>query len=143
MNRAQDRFDGSQNTIPKVTVHRHRPDMERLADEVGERAIRLLKQTPPRCVFLNPIATVICEAPTAEFFREVRRQQASWCRRSSSTFPRQIRRRPSRWVSGGEFLRDKFGRFLDRALCFTGALFINGRFVPPHAWPEEDKQHSP
>jgi hypothetical protein len=27
-------------------------------------------------------------------------------------------------------------RFMDRAFCFTGILFVGGRLVPPHEWPK-------
>ena len=40
------------------------------------------------------------------------------------------------WKSGGgEWLKNKYDRYLDRALCFTGILYIDGQLILPHNWP--------
>lgn len=120
----------------KVTVHRHLIDMHTLADDVGKRVVATLEQNPMGCVYFNPVVTVSCPSPLPEFFRIVRNEQARWCRQASKTFPRKVRRRPSRWASGGEWISHKHARYLDRALCFTGILFIDGQVAPPHSWPK-------
>ena len=120
----------------RIKIQHHAYDMHNLAEDVAARITATLIGRPQGCVYFTPITTVSCQMPTAAFFRQVRREQARWCRQSSSTFPRKIRRRSSNWVSGGEWIGDKFARYLDRALCFTGILFIDGTFIQPHLWPE-------
>lgn len=119
-----------------VCVKRHKRNMENLAEEVGERVVATLQQHPTGSFYFNPIVTVSHPEPTEEFFRIVRREQSRWCRQAASTFPRRLRRRQSNWVSGGEWIKNKDDRYLDRALCFTGILYINGKMVRPHEWPE-------
>jgi len=75
-------------------------------------------------------------SPLPKFFQIVRSEQASWCRQASQTFPRQVRRRSSRWVSGGQWISNKHARCLDRTMCFTGVLFIDGKLIPSHSWPK-------
>ena len=117
-----------------VNVHPHLIDMHTMSDDVGRRVVITLKQRPAGCVYFNPAVTVTCPEPTTEFFRIVKKEQARWCRQASKTFPRNARRSPSRWVSGGEWISNKYARYLDRTLCFTGILFIDGQFVPPPKW---------
>ena len=123
-------------TESKVQVHRHLIDMHTLADDVGKRVVATLEQNPTGCVYFNPAVTVSCPSPRPEFFRVVRNEQARWCRQAGKTFPRNVRRRSSRWVSGGEWISHKHSRYLDRSLCFIGVLFIDGKLIPPHSWPE-------
>lgn len=120
----------------KVKVHRHLIDMHTLADDIGKRVVATLEQNPMGCVYFNPVVTVSCPSPLPDFFRIVRNQQARWCRQASKTFSRKVRRRTSRWVSGGEWISNKHARYLDRSLCFIGALFIDGKLIPPHSWPK-------
>ena len=120
----------------KVRIQRHHPDMHSLAEDVWDRIAATVNRAPLGCHYFNPAVTVSCPRPSPEFFRIVRREQAKWCRQTNTTFPRRARRRASNWVSGGEVIRHKFGRYLDRALCFTGLLIIDGRLVPHHKWPK-------
>ena len=117
-----------------VKVERHLIDMHTLAEDVFQRVVTTLKHHPAGCLYFNPAVTVACPRPTTEFIRVVRNEQARWCRQASRTFPRKVRRSPSRWASGGEWISNKYARYLDRALCFTGILFIDGQFVPPPKW---------
>ena len=117
-----------------VKVQRHIIDMHTISDDVGRRVVTTLKHCPAGCVYFNPAVTVACPQPTTEFFCVVNKEQARWCRQASQTFPRNARRSPSRWASGGEWISNKYARYLDRALCFTGILFIDGQFVPPPKW---------
>lgn len=121
-------------TTEKVRIHRHQPDMHTLADDVGNRIKATLEVNPTGCHYFNPAVTVFCAEPVPVFFRTVRREQSDWCRRTNGTFLRRARRRASSWVSGGEWISHKFRRYLDRALCFTGILFIDGELVLPHKW---------
>ena len=127
-----DADDGEAET--KVTVHRHITDMHTLAEDVGQRIISTLQQNPTGCHYFNPAVTVTCSSPLPRFFQVVKKEQARWCRQASKTFPRTIRRSPSRWVGAGEWISDNYARYLDRALCFTGLLAISGQFIPPHQW---------
>ena len=121
-------------SIAKVRILRHQPDMHTLAEDVGNRIVAKLKQNPAGCHYFNPAVTVSCPRTSADFFRIVKREQSKWCRRTNSTFSRKATRRAATWVSGGEWITDKFGRYLDRAMCFTGIVFINGQLVPHHHW---------
>lgn len=117
-----------------VEVTRHKYDMENLRQPVEKRLLEHLNREPKGCFYINPVATVWCPEASLSFFEAVRREQARWCRQSSSTFSSQIRRRASKWISDGTVIRDKFARFLDRALCFTGLLIQDGRIVPASEW---------
>ena len=122
-----------------VKIQRHASDMHSLAEDVGQRIVTILKQHPTGCFFFNPAITISCLQPTEEFFRAIRKEQARWCRQAGNTFPRKIRRSSSKWVSGGEWISNKFARYLDRALCFMGILFHNGKFIPTHEWPKSGR----
>jgi hypothetical protein len=117
-----------------VMVERHQPNLEDPGPEVEDR-IMLLPQPFPNCLYLNPIVTVTCDEATPEFFRTVRKQQGLWCCRCKTTYPRKARRSVKDWVnSSGAPRREE--RYLDRALCFIGLLFLNGSLIPPHKWPD-------
>ncbi len=117
-----------------VTIQRHPIDMHVLTEDVGHRVVATLNRNPAGCFYFNPAVTVSCSIPTADFFCILRKEQAKWCRQASKTFPRNVRRTASKWVGGGEWINHKYARFLDRALCFTGILFIDGQLIPSHAW---------
>ena len=119
---------------PGPVVRRHDPDIENLLDQVTSRVTDILKNEQPRYAFMNPIATVICSEPTKQFFRTVRKRQSEWCQRSRTTFGRRSTRRTKNWVMP-EGSSSKHVRFLQRSLCFTGILFVDGIIVPPHEWP--------
>lgn len=129
-------IDADQNEAETIiTVHHHATDMSTLAEDVGNHVIESLKQNPVGCIYFNPAVTVSCPSPLPEFFHVIRKERGRWCRQASKTFSQRVRRRNSNWVGGGEWITDKYRRYLDRALCFTGILFINGALVPSHAWP--------
>ncbi len=128
---------------PEVTVRRCRPDMAELGDEAAGRIATVLQENPAGCVYFNLAATVSWPTPSADFFGTVRKEQAHWCRQAGRTFPRSVRRRAIKWVGEGEWIGHKFARYLDRAVCFTRALFIGGRFVPPHRWPNAVTSSAP
>lgn len=121
---------------PKISIQRHSVDWESLADDVGVRVTRSLRDNPTGCLYLNPAVTVSSPDPSREFFRVVRKEQSRWCRRSSSAFSKEACRSSRSWSSGGVWFGNKFARYLDRALCFTGILFIGGRLIQPHNWPK-------
>lgn len=129
-------MDADDEIETKVKVARHVIDMHTLADDVGKRVVATLERDPTGCVYFNPAVTVSCPTFLPEFSRIVRNEQSRWCRQASKTFPRSVRRHSSRWVSDGEWMSNKFARYLDRALCFTGALFIDGNLIPAHSWPK-------
>lgn len=119
----------------KVSVQRSPVDFQNLSEAVGQRITATLERSPRGCHYFNPAVTVSCPEPTPEFFAMLRKEQARWCRQAGKTFPRKVRRSPARWISGGHWVSDKHARYLDRALCFTGALFIEGQFIASHRWP--------
>ncbi len=121
---------------PKVMIHRHPTDMHTLADDVGQRISSILQQNPTGCHYFNPAVTVSCSSPLPKFFQFVRSEQARWCRQASTSFSRQARRRVKDWVSH-ERMNNMYARYLDRALCFTGILFIDGKQIPSHSWPKQ------
>ena len=118
-----------------VRIDRHHPDWNALAEDVVGRIEASLQQGATGCRYFNPAVTVACPLPSQEFFRIVCEERARWCRRAGNTIPQKNRRSTSNWISGGQWISDKFARYLDRALCFTGILFIDGKFIPPHSWP--------
>jgi|GEM_PF-2741358 hypothetical protein len=124
----------------KITIQRYHPDMHTLTEDVVKRIGAFAEQRSTGCVFFNPAVTVFCPNPTGAFFKVIRNEQARWCRQAGSTFPRSIRRRASRWVAGGEWLNEKFARYLDRSLAFTGILFVDGVMVPPNRWPKAEPE---
>jgi hypothetical protein len=129
-------LDDDQPLGREVLVTHYRPDFETLAEEVGNRAVKELSRNAAGCLYLNPLVTIRCRIPDQAFFKAVRRFQAQWCRRTKHTFPRRARRKVADWVGGGEVQSTRYGRFLDRSLCFTGVLFIDGRIIAPHDWPD-------
>ena len=120
---------------PTVRVRRHQPDIENLGKQVAARLGQILEREHPRCLFVNPIVTITCDKPTEEFFSIVRKRQAEWCKRSRTTFGRRASRKVRNWANANGPLK-KRARFFDRALCFTGVLFVDGDLIPPHAWGE-------
>lgn len=127
---------------PKVRVNHHPVDWNTLAESVAERIYAFLNQGAKGCRYFNPAATVSCPSPTPEFFRLIRRVQSGWCRRAGGTIPRSARRSSSRWVSSDTGINSKHDLHLDRALCFTGVLFIDGKLVLPHNWPKSEEPNS-
>lgn len=130
-------------TEPLVQIGRYPIDMQNLADDVGRRVVATLERAPVGCLYFNPAITVACSTPTEKFFEAVRREQARWCRQAARTFPRAVRRRVSRWFDCGESKNNKFTRYLDRGLCFTGILFIDGVIMPSHVWPKPNAAKTP
>lgn len=119
----------SERTRPKVIVRRHPVDWNDPAQATVERAMSIVRRNPDQAIYLNPAVTVTCPEPTAEFFKEVHKRQAEWCRRASRTIPPRMRRRVSQWVGGGHHFSSKAERYFHRAFCYTGILFINGQIV--------------
>lgn len=119
---------------PEVHIDRHPVDWNTLADDVAERINMVLKRDATGCRYFNPAVTVTCLQPSPEFLQIIRKEQARWCRQAGKTISRSNRRSPSRWTSGGEWISDKHARFLDRALSFTGVLFIDGQLLSTHEW---------
>jgi len=128
---------------PKVQVTHYRPDFHTLSQDVGGRAVGELSRVRSGCIYLNPIVTIRCSCPHEAFFEKVWRFQAQWCRRAKTAFSERGRRNVAEWVGGGEVLTTKYGKFLDRSLCFTGILFIDGKVVAPHDWPCPRKKFRP
>jgi len=119
---------------PPVSVQRHQPDMEDPGAEVWKRIESFTGQTPT-CLYVNPIGTVSCDEPIPEFFRAAREFQATWCQRYKSLFGRRALRSAKDWVTWKGY-QTREARYWDRAACFTGILFINDQFIPPHRWPD-------
>lgn len=128
-------LDIDNEPTPKVTVLRHPVDFHNLADDVAERITATIVKTPIGCHYFNPAVTISCPEASPVFFAVIKKEQARWCRHAGKTILRKNRRSSSRWVSGGEWMGNKLARYFDRALCFTGILFIDGKFIPPHSWP--------
>jgi hypothetical protein len=117
-----------------IRIHRHTPNMAYLAEEVERRIIARLGHNPAGCVYFNPAVTISCSQPNPEFLQIVKKEQARWCRQASKTFKNHARRRVSSWISPA-VVNGERDQFHDRALCFTGILFINGKMIPHHNWP--------
>ena len=140
--------DHLEDANPNVVVRRHPVDWNDPAEGTQERALAVLSRQQILCVYFNPAFTVTCPEPTPEFFREVRKRQAEWCRRADqSPLSRWARRRVSRWGSGRHKFTSKSERYFHRAFCFTGVMFINGQLIHPNQWKrfENDRltTHSP
>lgn len=117
----------------RVTVQHRRVDYENMPDEVAKRIVSILRADTSGCHYVNPAVTVSCRTPSQAFMQTVRKQQAAWCRRFSRMFPELSRRSVKDWASH-EYLTNRKARYLDRALTFTGILFIDGRIIPPNQW---------
>ncbi len=126
--------DQCEQTRPKVIVCRHPVDWNDPVQPTVERALAIVRENPDQAVYLNPAVTVTCPEPTTDFFREVRKRQAEWCRTASKTIPPRVRRRASQWVGGGDPFSSKAERYFHRAFCYTGILFINGLIIHPSKW---------
>lgn len=115
----------------RVRVRRYYADYDDLDLQVRHRLAT--RPVPwPSYLYANPIFLVTCDAPTKKFFSVVRKRQAQWARQSRSTFGFG-RRKLKLWASANGVL-PKRERFFERARCFTGVLYINGKFVAPHLW---------
>jgi len=123
-----------QDGQPPVSVQRHQPDLEDPGAEVWKRIESFAGQAPP-CLYVNPIGTISCDEPIPEFFRAAREFQAKWCKRYQALFGRRVLRSVSNWVTWKGY-QSHDTRYWDRAACFTGILFINDTFIPPHQWPD-------
>lgn len=130
----------SEQEQPKVTVRRYPVDWNLEPGATLKRANTILADEPHQSVYLNPAFTVACPEPTPEFFQEVRKRQAEWCRRAGHWLPARVRRRVSNWVGDGEPLRTKAERYFHRALCYTGVLFVDGNFIYPSKWQRVEQQ---
>lgn len=124
----------SEQERPKVTVRRYPVDWNLEPGATVKRANAILADQPHQSVYLNPAFTVACPEPTPEFFQEVRKRQAEWCRRAGHWLPARVRRRVSNWVTGGEPLRTKAEQHFHRALSYTGVLYVNTEFIHPSKW---------
>ncbi|ODA29091.1 hypothetical protein [Planctopirus hydrillae] len=110
---------------PQVRVQRHVYDFNDLAGGLAQRLTTIM-DAPAGCHYLNPAVSVSCSQPTPAFFAKVKQEQARWCRIASQTFRKRERRSAKSWISH-ERITNKYARFLDRAACFTGFLFIDGK----------------
>lgn len=119
------------------TIHiwQYSPDFNDLLDSAKYRIDTLCDQEHP-CFYVNPLVTITCLVPTPEFFREVRRSRADWCRRTS--FPRSQRRVANTWV-GDQWRNKKQGRYIARCLCLTGMVFVNQDHVHSHLWQQYEE----
>jgi len=126
-------MDADEEPDQQVRVQRHVYDFNDLAGEVGQRLTTII-HAPAGCHYLNPAVTVSCSQPTPGFFAVVRREQARWCRTASDSIKKRERRRVKTWVCL-EPATTKYARYLNRAACLTGLLFIDGEMVPHHRWP--------
>lgn len=126
-------MDAEVETAFRVSIQRHEYDFNDLAGEVERRIVATISQAPEGCHYFNPAATVSCSQPTNAFFAKVRQEQARWCRIASKVIKKRERRRVNSWVSH-ERLSNKFARFLDRSICFTGLLVVDGQIMPHHQW---------
>ena len=121
---------------PEVRIDRHPLDWNTLAEDVAGRIETALQQGATGCRYFNPAVTVTGLQPSQEFWRIVHKEQARWCRQAGKTIPRRNRRSSSFWTSGGQWISNKYARYIDRALSFTGILFIDGQLIPSHSWPK-------
>jgi hypothetical protein len=129
-----------QYPLPSIAVQRHEPDLDDPAAAVWKR-IESFAGNPPTCLFVNPIATVSCDAEAPGFFRAAREQQAKWCQRYKQIFGRRVVRSVKNWASWKD-LPNRDSRYWDRAATFTGLLLINDSFIPPHQWPDRKPKAS-
>lgn len=119
---------------PEVRIDRHPLDWNTLVEDVAERIEIVLKRDATGCRYFNPAVTVTCLQPSPEFWRIIGKEQGRWCRQAGKTIPRRNRRSPTRWTGGGQWISNKYARYLNRALSFTGVLFIDGKLILPHEW---------
>lgn len=119
---------------PEVQIDLHPVDWNSLAEDVMARIEMVLKQDATGYRYFNPAVTVTCLRSSPEFWRIIGKEQGRWCQRAGKTMPRSNRRSPARWTGSGQWISNKYARYLHRALSFTGVLFIDGELVLPHEW---------
>ncbi|SMP41733.1 hypothetical protein SAMN06265222_101642 [Neorhodopirellula lusitana] len=118
-----------------VKIESHIPDFNDLASEVEARATATIANGEYRCIFLNPIATVLADEPTPAFFRAVRQQQRRWFKQADHVFPRSLRRSVREYIADSGRM-SRTDRFLHRARCWTGVLYQDGWLIQPDRWKE-------
>ncbi len=118
-----------------VKIETHIPDFNALASEVESRGKAKIASGEYRCIFLNPIASVLADEPTPAFFRAVRQHQRRWFKQAGHVFPRSIRRSVRDYIADDGRM-SKRDRFLHRARCWTGVLYVNGKLIQPQRWDE-------
>ena len=81
-------------------------------------------------VFANPSYLVSAKAPSERFIQEARKAQKSWFKQFKSILyqSRRAKREAGKMSP------------INRQLCHTGVLIVEGRHLFPNQWP--DKQHS-
>lgn len=131
----------------EVTILHHQPHFENLAEEVAFRTQEFLESEHPRYLYANPIVTISCEDPAPEFFRIARKRQSQWCQRFRKVLGRSSFRKVQNWtlVPGEKEMPRKlrkYLKFIERSLCLTGLLFIDGKPIPSDQWPDRDTNHS-
>lgn len=118
-----------------VVIYRFKPPvMDDFEEEMIDRTLLLeaLKSTHA-WVYINPIAIVASEQPTAAFLTEVNCRQAEWHRRAMKIFPRAILKTVKDWVSH-RFNQSKAEKYLCRSLCVPGMVLHNGNPIPNHTF---------
>jgi hypothetical protein len=115
-----------------VRVRHYKPDLQSPGDAVRARIIKL-PAIHRGCIYFNPVAEVISDHPSQAFFQEVQLRQRQWFKASRTIFGRHVRRRVKDWASDYGPLTKK-EKFIDRAVCYTGILLIDGEIIQPHRW---------
>ncbi len=118
---------------PPVRTEHFVPNPDDPGEGISERT-SAFRGNAPRCIYLNPIATVTCEEPTAAFFLEVRKQQGRWCRLYKRKLGKAVCRSVKDWAVAER--KSRCSAFWDRSFCYTGLLLIDGDVIPPHEWPD-------
>ena len=126
---------------PRIKIESHVPDFNTLASEVESRAKAKIASGEYRCIFLNPIATVLADEPTPAFFGVVRQQQRRWFKQAEHVFPRSIRRSVRDYIAD-EGRMSKRERYLHRARCWTGVLYKDGWIIQTNRWAEVEASTS-
>ena len=76
----------------RTKIERQAPDFNTLESEAESRAKAKLACGEYRCIFLNPIATVLADEPTPAFFGTARQPQRRWFKQADLVLARSIRR---------------------------------------------------
>lgn len=112
---------------PPVIVISHRPDFDDLSAGTSGR-IKLYAEDPPEAFYLNPMFSVICTIPTAEFYIQVHQCRRRWCGQLKLQINRKLYSSVREWTQFGPSM-DRSKRYFDYALSVTGVTFIDGKLV--------------
>ncbi len=123
---------------PSLKIRDFNPDFDKLAEEVGRRIAEWGNQ-PTGAAYFTPDVQVTADSPSLAFMRAVRKYRGRWVMKMRKQFPRWVLASVAAWIPDGD-CQGKKDHYLNRSMCVTGILFVNGRILPGHEWPDRERR---